>query len=375
MFSLLSGGRLFNRHINTYNIIAASALLLMLFNPFIITELGFRLSYLAVLGIIFIQPLIYKKLVFRNKIMDGIWGITAVSIAAQIATFPIGLYYFHQFPNYFLASNLVVIPVSNLILFSGMALFALYNVPFANTAISFVFKWLLKGLNEFVYGIQQLPYSLTEGISITMVEMWLMYLLILLLCALTLVRRKELLYGALMSVLVLAGMHTWKLVERQRQNFLIVYSAPPYTAIAHIYGNEAKIIFDQRLLQNKSAMLFHVTHHWWQCGITKTENLQEETSLPFGKLYNIQGRKFLLADSATILPKHWDHKPLQVDYMVITNSIKISPQKLLAVVNPSEIIFDTGNKTYYHKKWRKAIAEKRIPYTNVSDTGARIISL
>jgi competence protein ComEC len=129
MFSLIQSGTLLKRHVNTFNIVFGSAVVLMLFNPFIVTEVGFRLSYLAVLGIIYLQPKIYSLWAFKNWFLDKAWMIVAVSLAAQIATFPLSLLYFHQFPNLFLISNLVVIPVSNLILFLGTGLFAVGTIP------------------------------------------------------------------------------------------------------------------------------------------------------------------------------------------------------------------------------------------------------
>src|SRR5258708_172435 len=85
-------------------------------------SVGFQLSYLAVLGIVYWQRPIYHLWEIENKIGDWIWKITCVSIAAQVATFALGLLYFHQFPTYFLISNLFVIPLSTLVLVVGIFL-------------------------------------------------------------------------------------------------------------------------------------------------------------------------------------------------------------------------------------------------------------
>ena len=83
-------------------------------------QVGFQLSYLAVLGIVYLQPKIYTLYKSNNWILEKTWAITAVSISAQIATFPLGMYYFHQFPNYFLLSNLFVIPLATFIIGLGI---------------------------------------------------------------------------------------------------------------------------------------------------------------------------------------------------------------------------------------------------------------
>jgi competence protein ComEC len=121
MFTFVSVGQIFKRKTPIFNTLTASACFILIFNPFLIKEIGFQLSYLAVAGIVVTQPGIYQLLNFKNKIADKTWGMICVSIASQIATFPITLYYFHQFPVYFLISNLLVIPISYIIMMLGVA--------------------------------------------------------------------------------------------------------------------------------------------------------------------------------------------------------------------------------------------------------------
>jgi len=182
MFSMIQLGRVMIRNVNTYNVIFASALLLILFNPMIVTEVGFMLSYLAVIGIIYLQPKIYSRFVFRNWVLDQAWMIVSVSIAAQVITAPLSLFYFHQFPNLFLICNLVVIPLSNLILFNGTGLFAISKIPYLSDAAGWSFEMLLRGLNKFIFFIDQLSFALIQGISISMYEMIALYAVIFLLC-------------------------------------------------------------------------------------------------------------------------------------------------------------------------------------------------
>ncbi len=117
MFTFFVIAKVLNRDNNMYNVLGVSCLLLLFWNPYLITEIGFKLS-LAVLGIVVLYPILQPILTFKNKIMKGAWSITCLSIAAQIATFPISLYYFHQFPNLFLISNLCTISTLSQYLFS-----------------------------------------------------------------------------------------------------------------------------------------------------------------------------------------------------------------------------------------------------------------
>jgi competence protein ComEC len=127
MLSFVVIGLMFNRNSSVYNSLAASAFFLLLINPFLVMQVGFQLSFLAVLGILFIQPKIENAYKPKQYILKKIWTLITVSIAAQCATFPLGILYFHQFPNYFILSNLIVIPLAFVILFLGFCWFYLQN--------------------------------------------------------------------------------------------------------------------------------------------------------------------------------------------------------------------------------------------------------
>src|SRR5262249_36907228 len=115
MFTCIVLGKNFSRSSSIYNTLAVSAFILLCYDPFWLWDVGFQLSYAAVLSIvIFVKP-IYNWFYIRNKILDFIWKLNAVSIAAQLLTTPLSLYHFHQFPNYFLLSNFAVVPLSSIV--------------------------------------------------------------------------------------------------------------------------------------------------------------------------------------------------------------------------------------------------------------------
>src|SRR5690606_38882227 len=120
MLSFVVLGKALLKHQNTYNLIAISAFFLLLYNPFYLVDAGFQLSYLAVLGLVYFQPLLRMIFPRGNKITDPVWNYCALSMGAQLTTFPVSIYYFHQFPMYFLLSNLfIVFPVA-IIMYAGI---------------------------------------------------------------------------------------------------------------------------------------------------------------------------------------------------------------------------------------------------------------
>ena len=123
MFSFITVSFYIRRFRNTYNTLAAAAMLLLLYDPYLIYDVGFQLSFAAVTGIVYLQPRLYELLYFKWLIPDYLWQITSVGIAAQLATFPIGLYYFHHLPINFILTGLFVVPFAFIILSLGISLF------------------------------------------------------------------------------------------------------------------------------------------------------------------------------------------------------------------------------------------------------------
>ena len=133
MISMVIIGKTYNRYINTLNILAISAFGLLLCDPFFILDVGFQLSYLAVFGLIAYQPVVYKWFAFKNKWADKLWAVCSVSLAAQVITFPLSAFYFHQFPVYFLVSNLFIIVPSAVIMYTGIVYLLLPQIPVVST--------------------------------------------------------------------------------------------------------------------------------------------------------------------------------------------------------------------------------------------------
>ena len=133
MFSFVAIGNHLRRSVNIYHTLLVSILIILLFEPSFLFDVGFQLSYIALFFIIWLQPLLASIWLPKNKITKYIWDILTVSFAAQIGTLPLSIYYFHQFPGLFFVTNLVIIPLLSIIMVLGvlvMVLAAFGYVPF-----------------------------------------------------------------------------------------------------------------------------------------------------------------------------------------------------------------------------------------------------
>lgn len=128
MLSLVLLGKTFYKQGNSYNTLFLSAFLLLLYNPYLIKDVGFLLSYCAVFGIMYFYPILNKWYVFESKLLQWLWTSVLISVAATLFTLPISLYYFHQFPIWFALSNLIIIPISMFIMLAIMLVLLFHKV-------------------------------------------------------------------------------------------------------------------------------------------------------------------------------------------------------------------------------------------------------
>ena len=170
MFTCIVLGDSFARKSSIYNTLALSALLLLCINPYWLWDVGFQLSYAAVLSIvIFMQP-IYHWFYIKNKTLDFIWKLNAVTIAAQILTVPIGIYHFHQFPLNFLLTNFLAVPLSSFILLDEILLCIISFIPSLAAIIGKFISWLIWIMNSYIERIEMLPFSLWDGLQISILQ-------------------------------------------------------------------------------------------------------------------------------------------------------------------------------------------------------------
>ena len=179
IYALLSLGYRERMSVNT---LAFVAIVLLIINPMAIYDLGFQLSFLAVLGILLIHPLINNLIAAdlqqEHRWLSSAWGLVTVSIAAQIATAPLVMYQFGRFSTWFLLSNFIVVPIAWLILNTALLCFALYWWPWALSVLTAILAWLTTLMNHALSWVATLPLSSIEGIHLSVVQIYLIYMII-----------------------------------------------------------------------------------------------------------------------------------------------------------------------------------------------------
>jgi competence protein ComEC len=380
MFSFIIVAKVFNRNTNIYNTLAASALLLLLINPYLIMQIGFQLSYIAVIGIVAIQPKIYKWFTITNRFLDYVWAIISVSLAAQIATLPFTFYYFHQFPVYFLPANLLVIPLSTLVLCMGMILFIVSGIPLVLKYVLMLFKPIVTLLNICVKEIEKLPHALVDNICINQLETFFLYAIIIFLFFYFSKKNVFYLLVSLSCIIVLLSSFSVSNYQSKKQKKIIIYNAPETCAIDFINSQKTVLLTDTLVLYKTNTFVSNLKLNWSSLGITSNNIAHSTVFNDYLWIKNnciqFYNKRLVLINKAFQLKSDFKNSiPLKIDYLILSNNNIISIDKLKLLYDPKLIVFDSSNSVYRINNWIEHCKKIKQPYYSVVESGTMIINL
>ncbi|WP_420388007.1 ComEC/Rec2 family competence protein [Roseivirga sp.] len=359
MFSFVAMGRALFRKGNIYNTLALSALALLIYNPYLIMSVGFQLSFLAVFGIVFLQPRLYQLWQPRFWLLDKAWAITCVSIAAQLATAPLSMLYFHQFPSYFLISNLFIIPAAFAILSCGLLLLALSWLPALDFWIGKALTWFVTLVNQTVEGVSRFPGSTIEGIYFSIADTWIIYALLLALIAFWVNKKKQMLRYAIALALAfsVSQISHWK--EYVNTYEVSVLDVSGQSAIDLRSGFNFSLIADSSFLADKASQQFNLSGKRLLAGqAVDDQNLPiVKTSFEFGELAVIHGRSVLWLNKKVRSKSALSIVP---DVLVISHNAIENEEELEAFSHSGQIVVDRTNSYRTQNTLMKLAKEKSL---------------
>ena len=356
MISFLIVGELIHRKGFVLNSVAASAFLLLLMDPNHLFAIGFQLSYVAVVGIVLLQRPIYNLIFVENKLLDKLWEITAVSLAAQIATMPFTIYYFNQFTPYFWVSNIFMTPLSFLVIMTGMLLLMFSWIPLLGACFGKVVWTCLHLMDSLVSGIEQLPASLVKGLYMSDFQFALSMSLLLLLWLFVHLKKKRM----LMEMLVLSAVFTFSLAfdsqESLRQNRLTVYSLRNHTAIDLVSDGSHVLLCDEQLLMDPVSIDYSLKGDWARYRLTMNPpcyTLQEEfevgSVLKKGQLVSFQGVLFAFWDASMRLDSCCQR--IAVDYLMVREKQSPNLRQISNAYQIGTLLIDGSVPKYLAREW------------------------
>ena len=321
MFSLMAIAKLSNRKTSSFNVVFMSAFILMLVNPFIIVDVGFQLSYTAVLGILYLQPKLQALYVPKFKVDEYIWGLLTVSFAAQLFTFPLSIYYFHQFPLYFLLSNLLVIPLILIVLILLIALLLVsFYSPLAGL-VAVVIEFILKMNSKVLLFIESLPHNSLSGLYLNKFEMIIIYLIVFIVLGLITHKRKWQLMALLFLVLIFQANTLVRGIRVSNQKIMTIHSFKNHDVVSCIEGDKMYLIADSAFLKDEKSFKFSIEPFCLEKGIKQIIRCNWNKNVEFKHLKVIAMGGFQFFDTKMTIIKNKITGPIYSDFCLF-NSIK-----------------------------------------------------
>ena len=375
MFTFVLFGNFLQRNTNVFHSLSSSLFLLLTLNPLLLFEMGFQFSYSAVFGIVLLQKPIYKLYKPKTKVVKYFWELSSVSIAAQFATAPIAIYYFGQFPNYFFIGNLVVIFLSFWVVLTGVAIMAFSFIPYISQLIGYLLIYEIKIMNYTAKFVEALPYSTTEQISISLVQLILIYLMFgFFFYAYSNKNKKCFLYG-LVSLLMISGLYAYDKTVCKNQKNTTIYTISKSVAINFNQYGKSILLSDSIRSKQDKRYQFSIKNHERKARIDSKilsiqEDYEDEAFFKRGSFIFFNGKTlYFLTGNDKLYPAS---EKLKIDYLYLSRNPRLKPEVVLKVFDCDMVIIDANNWVNLEKEWIRYCKEHSVNYHSMRAEGAFI---
>jgi len=357
MFSFMAIGNHMKRSVNIYHTLIVSMLLILLFKPSFLYDVGFQLSYLALFFIIWFQPLLSGIWKPKYKICVYFWDILTVSFAAQIGTMPLSIYYFHQFPGLFFITNLFIIPLLGIIMGVGIVVILIASFSVVPKFLTVTIEHLISFLNFIIHKIAAIDYFVVKNISFTKEMLWSSYLIILLAVILI---KKPTFYktvAVFMSIFLLQLIFIFQKKENRSSSELTIFNYKKNTLIIERIGKGVTIYCNDSIQKGLDSNLIIQSFLIEKfCSVSAVKPIQNT-------LYH-KNKKILIMDSSAIY-----NKSISPDILIITQSPKLNMERLIKTIKPQQIVVDYSNYKSYTKLWKESCRKEKIPFHDTNEKG------
>jgi competence protein ComEC len=373
MFSFVIAGKAINRHGSIFNTLAASAFFLLWLQPYMLFQPGFQLSYLAVIGIVFFQHRIYRLWIPGNALLDQLWKLTSVSLAAQLTTSPISLYYFHQFPVYFWLSGLIVVPAASVILSSCLLLLACSLISTAGAGlIGNLLSFAVRQMNALIFRIEALPGSLIRGLWLDEIELLGLYGVLLLFMLGLFGKKARLLLWALALLLALTVKRSVKIWQAYQQKELVVYAAGREFLMDVFWGKSAYSVQSEGLTEKQLA--FTAANYRLSRGIKEVIAIPDTCrrfqgpGFAWQEGYFLFNNKFGMVWSAGAFPPP-PNPADSLNWLILSGIPGMNAGEVLAKYPSRQLILAENSSRKKEEQWLKELEKKEIAFHQLRKEG------
>ncbi len=382
MFSIVSVLGLSKRQGNLYNSLAASAFFLLLYEPYWLWDLGFQLSYLALLGIAYYQGRIFRLWYIENRLLRYVWELTAVTIAATLSTLPLTLYYFHQFSLSAFWAGVLAVPLSTALLIMGFLLLIVGKIPLIGALLGWATYWLTWIFGALILWAGQLPYMVLRGIWIDTAFMWGLYLLIAFATWALYKGSVRWLMAGIGLALLLSLDWVWERYKGLEQRQICLYQVYKGSALSVIQGGQAATMGDS--LGLSAVQLQRVqANHFSSLGIADTAQKPMNRGLVLERDFVFFSQSDQVATSSGLrigcLSPAWragaNAPPLSVNAVLITGGLRYreGAQALDRQFLSRVVVLDGTHSQRNTALWRAHCDSLGLVCIALAETGALVL--
>ncbi|WP_233898569.1 ComEC/Rec2 family competence protein [Tenacibaculum piscium] len=374
MFTFVAIGDSFKRKKVVEFSLISSMLFLLLIQPLFLFDIGFQLSYLAVFGIIWVQPLLFNLWNPKGWFLSKFWSLLSVSITAQVGILPLILYYFHQFPGLFFVSNLLIIPFLGAILMGGILTITFALLHILPAFFVDFYGFIISLMNEIVTWVAQQKQFLWQEIPMSFIQMLVWYCLIIFTYQLIISKKMKSLILVLIAMISLQIVFIFDEKKQQETREFIVFHKGKSTLLGIRNGDKLQVFHNTNHNKNQKNIKTKKNINTQGLEISEEKNIKayqinEGVTSNFPSkipaIFSFYSDTILLVDSLGI----YDIS-LKKPIVILQNSPKINLTRLLKKLNPKQIIADGSNYKSYVNRWEATCGQQKTPFHSTRKNGA-----
>lgn len=369
LFTLIHSGTLQKEHVNSINLLAGAALIQVLYNANVIYDIGFQLSYLAMLGLFIFYKPIYAALYFKSYALDKVWQLWSASIAAQLLTLPLSIYYFGNFPTYFLIANLYAIPLSFVILWSCILL-----IPFSYIPILGIYwgKFISIQIAIFIYlsqWIAAFPFGKINQIYLSKIQFYLLLIAMLLSCLSIILKNTRYIWMCLLVVLMSILLSYPIAIRQFRKQQLVVYAISKNVVLGTQHKGVQQIYAKDSI--RLSDWLFSIQNANRYFQIQESKQTLLDTSIQDASFYYknnlmvVKNKVFYFLNKQNTRTTF--EQPLPVDYLFLSDNCYLDIPSIQANFKFQKIVIGSDNDAKHIRIYKRLLQEQQLPFVDLNN--------
>jgi len=372
MFTFLGLGQIISRRIPSLQFLFLSAFLMLLFKPQLLWEVSFQLSYTAVLGILlFYKPLrrnFYTSSIITSKVLD----IICLTLSAQVFTFPLAIYYFHQFPTLFIFTNIVAIPIVTFIIYGILLLIIFSFIPSLSILLGTALTKTITLLNTFIKWVSTFSFTIIDGLYINGIQLAALLLAMIAIALWLLAYKKQFAIVVICSICLIIGIAIYRKSNIQQQQYILVYNAST-TYLELIHGGVVFTKDHQSKGQTNNFEKYVLAPSHVHFGVLPNDTIPAYWKQQ--KAYDViqfKQKRLLRIHKAYGLKTS---SPVAVDYLIISDKWIKNLREILTYFQANEIIIDGNIPMWKIDDLTSQLSTLHLPVHYIGTEGAKIIRL